>query len=144
MAAVLMFTGITLLVPSTASATTGNCVNGANGFANIPDNLSGTDVEDVPTRSGHWLYLNFGTVNGVRRGWAQLFEGHFEPLSRNVSVWLDWSRDGGRTWIQCGPFYNGSGKSSITSAAQRTSSAAGWVFRAGAMDNGEMALSRWH
>jgi hypothetical protein len=142
--ATMMLAGLAAVaVPGSASATAADCAGGANGFVDIPDTLGGTDVEDVRI-GNHWLYLNFGTVSGATRGWALLFEGSYEPLQTNASVWLDWSQDGGKSWIQCGPFFNSKGKTSITSAAKKTSSSPYWIFRAGAMVNGEMQLSQWH
>jgi hypothetical protein len=144
---ILLMGTIMVAAPEVASATAADCAGGANGFVDIPDNLSGLDVEDVETGAGHWLYLNFGKVNGVTRGWAQLFSSSSSLenwLPREDSVWLDWSQDGGRSWLQCGPFYNSSGKLSITSAAKQTSSSSTWVFRAGARDHGQQVLSHWH
>lgn len=142
-----LIAAVGVVAPSPAMAAARDCAGGANGFVDIPDNLSGLEVEQV--RSGsHWLVLNFGKVNGVTRGWAMLFASDNGPvqdwLPKESSVWLDWSQDGGRTWLQCGPFYNSKGKMSITSAAKQTSSSSQWVFRAGARDGGVQVLSRWH
>jgi len=56
---------------------------------------------------------------------------------------MDWSRDGGRNWIQCGPFGNPKGKASITSAAQLTNPSTSWVFRAGGFHAGRQILTGW-
>jgi hypothetical protein len=49
---------------------------------------------------------------------------------------MDWSRDGGRTWIQCGPFGNPENNASITAAAQVTNLGTSWVFRAATTTDG--------
>jgi hypothetical protein len=134
----------TVLNPASASASASDCAGGANGFVDISDGLSGLTVDEVETREGHFLDLEYGKVNGVTRGWALIYESITEYLPTSASVWMDWSQDSGRTWLQCGPFYNSKGKKSITSAAKQTSSSSAWVFRAGAMVNGKMYLTQWH
>ncbi len=106
----------------------GQCEGGANGFRDIPDTLRGSKVYSVNLGPAGFprVTLYYGNVGGVRRGWAMIDGStHVGDL-----VWMDWTRDGGRTWIQCGPFpvdYDGWTK---TSAAQRTSSSSSWRFRA--------------
>jgi hypothetical protein len=129
-----------------ASATTADCVGGANGFADISDWGSSDYDYAEPEQyfsDGERVNLFFGTFGGVRRGYAELWTGTWDvPVTG--TVWMDWSRDGGRTWLQCGPFGNPQGKASITSAAQRTNPDPNWVFRAGAYVNGVMILTGWH
>jgi len=45
-------------------------------------------------------------------------------------VWMDWTTNGGASWIQCGPFEVTAANQTKTSAAQRTSSDPNWQFRA--------------
>ncbi|MET9242369.1 hypothetical protein [Nonomuraea sp. NPDC003709] len=65
---------------------------------------------------GRTAALYYGQVGGVTRGWAHLGG----DTLWGDSVWMDWTRDGGRTWLQCGPFEVTSGGQTKTSAAQRT------------------------
>ncbi|MEV0238134.1 hypothetical protein [Nonomuraea sp. NPDC050786] len=112
---------------SPAAATPQECERGANGFVDIPDTLRGTPAPVAPARIiGLTGTLYYGKIGGVTRGWAHLGG----ETTWGDSVWMDWSRDGGRTWIQCGPFEVTSGGQTKTSAAQRTSSDPNWKFRA--------------
>ncbi|MHC3472805.1 helix-turn-helix domain-containing protein [Streptomyces sp. 7R007] len=65
--------------------------------------------------------LENGTVNGRRMAWAEITGARFGDR-----VWIDWTRDDGRTWTQCGPF--------TATASSRTTPAhplrEGWQFRA--------------
>ncbi|MFI7131760.1 hypothetical protein ACIBQ1_39215 [Nonomuraea sp. NPDC050153] len=112
---------------SPAAATPQECERGANGFVDIPDTLRGTQAPVGPVSIfGRTATLYYGRIGGVTRGWAHLGG----DTLWGDSVWMDWTRDGGRTWIQCGPFEVSSGGQTKTSAAQRTSSDANWRFRA--------------
>ncbi len=111
---------------STAHASAADCQGGANGFVDISDSLTGSKVYSFSI-GGATFSLENGTVGGVHRGWAHLVAGN--PSSPLDEVWMDWTRDGGQSWIQCGPFALGA-KSSKTTAAQRTSSDPNWRFRA--------------
>ena len=102
------------------------CVHGANGFIDISDSLSGTVRRSVPLRSGVRITLESGTVAGAERGWAKL-SGSTAPGDR---VWMDWTRNGGATWLQCGPFSVSRRNQSITSAAKVTSPSSQYMFRA--------------
>ena len=129
-AAVALAAGALLATPAAASATAAQCERGANGFVDIPDNLWGT----VPT-TGHYIInfitgaqitLNYGTVSGAQRGWARI-GGDTQPGDR---VWLDWTTNGGSSWLQCGPFTVNTPVTPKTSAAKNTSSSSTWKFRA--------------
>jgi hypothetical protein len=56
---------------------------------------------------------------------------------------MDWSRDGGRTWLQCGPFTSNNYENTMTSPAQVTSNDPNWKFRAGASINGHISVTDW-
>ncbi|MFF4620935.1 hypothetical protein [Nonomuraea jabiensis] len=112
---------------SSAAASPQDCEGGNNGFRDIPDTLRGTQAPVAPVGIfGRTATLYYGQVGGVTRGWAHLGG----DTLWGDSVWMDWTRDGGRTWLQCGPFEVTSGGQTKTSAAQRTSSDANWRFRA--------------
>jgi hypothetical protein len=127
-AAALALVATAFVTPAgSAQALSSDCEGGRNGFVDIPDTLSGTVQRDLFLGLGaKELYLETGQVGGVQRGWAMLNGG---PLAGTDLVWMDWTRDGGSTWLQCGPFSVGD-KPSKTSAAQATSSDPRWRFRA--------------
>ncbi|GAA3338505.1 hypothetical protein GCM10020358_18840 [Amorphoplanes nipponensis] len=109
-----------------ASATAADCSNGANGFVTVSDNASGAVARHIEPYPEFIINLEYGTIGGVQRGFARL-------RGRTVQgdkVWMDWTRDAGRTWIQCGPFTVSYLFAPKTSAAQRTSRDANWRFRA--------------
>jgi hypothetical protein len=108
-----------------AQATAAQCTPPTNGFVNP---ISGANAHVVryfnyagTTTSLQWKY-----VNGVQVGFAYI-GGSTAP---GDLVWMDWSRDGGRTWIQCGPFSVIDWGAGRRTYAQRTSSDSRWVFRA--------------
>ncbi|WP_053731749.1 hypothetical protein [Nocardia sp. NRRL S-836] len=142
LAAVLVAAAVTVAAPSAAFATKEQCAGGANGFADIPDNLVGVTV-DQRSNSVTNLHLMFGQVNGQNRGWALLGSA---PGTRfggdSYLVWMDWSINGGYSWMQCGPFNSRAGLATITSAAKDTHPT--YSFRAGALVNGELLLTGWH
>jgi hypothetical protein len=136
-----------VVVPTgTASASAADCAGGANGFVDISD-WGADDYRPVGPEllwsDGTRVNLFFGTFGGRTRGYAELWNGTWDvPVTG--TVWMDWSRDGGRTWLQCGPFGNPANKASITSAAQLTNSSTSWVFRAGGYHNGQQILTGWY
>lgn len=140
-AVVALSAGLLVTVSSgVASASAAQCAHGANGFVDISDNLTGT----VVARSdGGDLTVEVGIVNGVKRGWARAHGGE-AALRPGDSVWLDWSQDGGRSWLQCGPFTTNGHPWSITSAAKSTNPSPGWRFRGGAYFGGTLALTPWY
>jgi hypothetical protein len=121
--------------------TPAQCTNGANGFVDIPYNYTGgTMAESRTVASGVTVQLRFGPINGVQRGWARI-SGSTLP---GDLVWIDWTRNGGSTWIQCGPFRINTAGNPNTSAAQRTSSSTAWLFRAcGKRPNGPTVCTNW-
>jgi len=127
-------------VSGVASASAADCAHGANGFVDIPDDLEGTVVANSPGRS---LTVEVGIVGGVKRGWARA-HGSEAALGPGDSVWMDWSQDGGNTWLQCGPFGTSSYVWSLTSAAKATNPSPNWRFRGGAYFNGVMSLTPWY
>ncbi|MGW4650799.1 hypothetical protein [Kitasatospora sp. NPDC004289] len=110
-----------------ATATVADCNNGANGFVDIPDNLSGTVARSADLGNGRTVTLQHGNVAGAQRGWAEL-SGATQPSDL---VWMDWTTNGGTSWLQCGPFSSDQGwGQSKTSAAKATNSSSQYVFRA--------------
>jgi hypothetical protein len=119
--------GITGTAP--ASATPAQCVNGANGFANtpgsVPDARTVASV-DLGFGQGVRAELRVGTYAGGQRGWARLVG----PYVGSDAYWMDWTTNGGASWIQCGPFTpNGNGGRNYT-PGQRTNASTQWRFRA--------------
>jgi hypothetical protein len=89
----------------------------------ISDNASGTVRESV-VHDGDTISLQ----TAGSRGFAKISGSTVNGVE---SVWMDWTRDGGSTWLQCGPFTVNKGNgSSKTSAAQSESSSNLWRFRA--------------
>ncbi|GAB3979125.1 hypothetical protein GCM10029978_073660 [Actinoallomurus acanthiterrae] len=62
-----------------------------------------------------------GSVGGRQMAWAQITGGRYGDR-----VWLDWSRNNGQTWIQCGPFTT----TTATFASRAHEIGTGWRFRA--------------
>jgi hypothetical protein len=116
------FVSVTTAAP--AEAAPADCLNGANGFVNTPSSVPGAQTaRSRSLGSGVSVELRYGTISGVQRGWARIV-GAYVSTDR---VWMDWSTNGGASWIQCGPFDAGSRQ---FTPAQRTSSSTQWVFRA--------------
>ncbi len=143
LAAVLLLTtgGAVVGSGSPAAATAAECSNGANGFVTVSDNASGTVARHIEPYPEFVINLEYGTVGGVQRGFARL-------RGRTVQgdkVWMDWTRNGGTTWLQCGPFTVSSLFAPKTSAAQRTSTDPNWQFRAcGRSAGGDRSFcTRW-
>ena len=111
---------------SPAHANAAACENGANGFAEIPGTLAGTVQRSVSLSDGVTVTLESGSVSGATRGWARI-SGRTTVGDR---VWMDWTTNGGASWLQCGPFTVGSAGQSRTTAAKQTSSSPDYQFRA--------------
>jgi Protein kinase domain/Bacterial Ig-like domain (group 2) len=109
-------------VPANAAA----CVNGANGFIDIPDTLSGTVQRSVPLSPGVTVTLESGTVSGAVRGWAKIGGG----TAAGDRVWMDWTTNAGASWLQCGPFAVDRAGQSKTSAAKETNPSPRYQLRA--------------
>lgn len=85
------------------AASSADCERGTNGFVDIRDSEIGHlvgDRYDIDLGRGVRVSLRHGSVAGAQRGWA-LVSGATRISDR---VWMDWTRDGGSSWIQCGPF----------------------------------------
>ncbi|MDR7275729.1 hypothetical protein [Catenuloplanes atrovinosus] len=123
-----------------ASATAAECSGGANGFIDIPDTLRGSQVYAVDLGGGATSRLYVGTVSGAQRTWAMI-DGTTYPGDR---VWMDWTQNGGATWLQCGPFQITAPGQTKTTAAKRTSSSTSWRVRAcGAFSGGPVRCGAW-
>ncbi|MFL6123189.1 hypothetical protein [Actinophytocola sp.] len=128
-----------------ASATAAECSGGQHGFVDISDSLTGAVVREIDFKGGYTLTLETGQVHGVSRGWA-----HLTGPIRLHTVWMDWTTNGGTSWLQCGPFSSaGAPVSSLTSAAKETNPAPNWRFRAcmlmknSADDDGAVYCTSW-
>ncbi|MFK0243925.1 hypothetical protein ACIQUM_04440 [Amycolatopsis azurea] len=108
-----------------------DCERGANGFVDIPDNLNGEVVRGPIVIGPIIVELHKGYVQGLR-GWAKVRGS----TAAGDLVWMDWTRNGGATWIQCGPFVVSHTFQTKTSAAQRTNPSPSWQFRACGMVGG--------
>jgi hypothetical protein len=124
----------TFTAGGTAHAAASDCTGGRNGFIDISDlESNGAEHGKFTFPSGFGTITlkvtTFGGIGGDQRGYARLAGGPYQSQSR---VWMDWTRDGGRTWLQCGPFGSGDRptNSPLTSAAQKTNSSSLWKFRA--------------
>ncbi|WP_329571401.1 hypothetical protein [Kitasatospora sp. NBC_01266] len=122
-AALALGAGLLIAAPAgPAAASASDCAGGANGFVDISDNASGT-VQRSISHEGDTITLQ--STGGV--GFAKM-----QGATRSgESIWMDWTRDGGHTWLQCGPFGIDHGdNSSKTSAGKATSSDPNYRFRA--------------
>ncbi|MGF1432077.1 hypothetical protein [Kitasatospora sp. LaBMicrA B282] len=122
-AALTLGAGLLVAAPAgPAAASAADCAGGANGFADVSDNASGS-VQRSVSHQGDTISLQ--SAGG--RGFAKI-EGETRS---GESVWMDWTQDGGHTWLQCGPFTVDHGDdSSKTSAAKATGSDPYYRFRA--------------
>jgi hypothetical protein len=109
-----------------APANAAACANRANGFTDVPDTLSGTIQRSVPLSPGVTVTLETGAVSGATRGWAKISGG----TTAGDRVWMDWTTNGGTSWLQCGPFTVGHAGQSRTSAAKETNPSPSYQFRA--------------
>jgi hypothetical protein len=115
-----------------AAATIADCTPPRNGFVNAANGTGGAVVRyfhvyDTTTS------LQWRTVNGRQVGFAYL-GGYTNPGDR---VWMDWSTNGGRTWVQCGPFSASQHGQGVRTYGQRTDPSPAWVFRACSRLSGE-------
>jgi transcriptional regulator with XRE-family HTH domain len=60
-------------------------------------------------------------ADGRNAAWARISGARFGDR-----VWMDWSSDGGRSWVQCGPFPVGAG----TGTSRAHDTGPNWLFRA--------------
>jgi len=131
-----------LLLAGPANASQDQCVGGANGFRDIPDNASGIKhvwkQDDSKTVEINIQTTVFGS-DGTSRGFAKI-QGATRP---DDLIWMDWTQDYGQHWIQCGPFKITANNQTKTSAAQYTSNDDAWRFRAGGRIRGKLYLTDW-
>jgi hypothetical protein len=128
LATVVILAAVSLLLSTgttPAQATIAQCTPPTNGFVNP---INGDNARVVyyfnaqsTTTSLQWKY-----VSGRQVGFAYL-GGLTLPGDR---VWMDWTRDGGRTWIQCGPFSVTTVREGRRTYAKPTSSDPNYMFRA--------------
>jgi hypothetical protein len=139
-AAVVSFGALLLAGPANASQA--ECVGGANGFRDISDSASGIKhvwkQDDSRTVEINIQTIVLGT-EGRSRGFAKI-QGETRP---DDLIWMDWTRDNGQHWIQCGPFKITANNQTKTSAAQSTSNDDAWRFRAGGRIRGKLYLTDW-
>jgi len=102
----LLATGcLTMAGPVTAAqASPGDCVGGANGFIDIPDNQGGTTVRTLrigpsSVLGNFTVTLRYATIGGWQRGFARLEAGGSSP-----DFWMETTTNGGGSWLTCGPF----------------------------------------
>ncbi|GAA0664261.1 hypothetical protein GCM10010193_14500 [Kitasatospora atroaurantiaca] len=136
-AALALGAGLLIVGPAgPAQASAADCSHGANGFVDISDNASGT-VQRSVSHFGDTITLQSAGGHGFAK-----IEG---ATTSSESVWMDWTQDGGRTWLQCGPFQVDKGNgSSKTSAAKATSSNSAYMFRAcGYTQDGVITCTSW-
>lgn len=126
-ATLLLTTAIVAGSPTAAHATAADCENGRNGFQDISDAQTGTLVRG-PLRfdGGVEVTLRWTGIAGGQGGFAKI-TGNTRP---GDLVWMDWTQNGGTTWLQCGPFRVTAAGESKTSAARRSSNVTAYKFRA--------------
>ncbi|ANS62443.1 hypothetical protein SLINC_0219 [Streptomyces lincolnensis] len=132
-AGVLLAGGVTVATPGTALAARSDCERGANGFRDIPDNQTGvaagpadkvlrpSDPQGLVGRIG----LGAARIDGDVYGFAALAVPRVGD-----EIWMDWTLDGNRVHIQCGPFKATRDGHQLTSAARVTDSNPNYRFRA--------------
>jgi hypothetical protein len=127
MAAATVLAGASLIgTVSPARANAAECQNGANGFTDVPDTLTGTIQRSAPLSAGVTVTLQSGAVSGATRGWARISGG----TNAGDRVWMDWTTNGGSSWLQCGPFTVGGAGQPRASAAKETNPSPGYQLRA--------------
>ncbi|MEV5571551.1 hypothetical protein AB0L06_15990 [Spirillospora sp. NPDC052269] len=107
-----------------ASATVADCADWP-----WPSSLPHGSVEQqrtLPGGDGKSIKLVVGTINGRQAGWAVI--GGI--TTSDDLFWLDVSDDGGKSNMQCGPFWSGGPSQRWWTPANYSSSQASHVFRA--------------
>jgi hypothetical protein len=115
-----------------AHATIAQCTPPTNGFVN-PINGDNAHVVRYFNAIGTTTSLQWKYLNGRQVVFAYLGGDTF-PYDR---VWMDWSRNGGLTWIQCGPFTVQNLHQGRRTYAQRTTTDPRWIMRACSRLSGE-------
>jgi hypothetical protein len=126
-----------------ASELASDCENGANGFIDIPDNLSGIVQRRVMPNDTVSLTLESKTIAGLQRGFAKISGA----TQTGDQVSMDWTIHGQQpnppVLVRCGPFIVSSNGMSKTSAAKVTNSSPTYQFRACAQREGSSICSGW-
>lgn len=128
----------------TAPAAPAECRPGRNGFVATPRYVPMVSTrERIRLPSGRvTLELRQGRLDGRLVYWARVL-GALRPADQ---FWLDWSRDGGRTFLRCGPFRVGPREVAAWTPSHAANPAARWAFRAGARlapPDGHTVMTRW-
>jgi hypothetical protein len=143
-AALVLGAGLVAGTSGAAQAAPGDCVNGAKGFTDIPDSLSGRGVGgagalilDKPVSVASYA-MQTGSVGGRSMGWGVLTTNPTTwGAGARADVWMDVTNDSNkRDWIQCGPFSLTTAGKRITTPAYPTSNSASRAFRVCASVNG--------
>ncbi|MQS05624.1 hypothetical protein [Streptomyces alkaliphilus] len=105
-----------------AQAAVADC---ATGFVSMPYNNSGSVKKSV-SLGQTTVQLHVGPNSGKDHGWAKITGSPW----KDDRVWMDWSQDGGKTWLRCGPWTVQSDGSPNTSAAKVVKyNDPQWLFR---------------
>jgi len=123
----------------TTAASEADCVNGANGFIDIPDSLRGTVERTLDMGGGVTATLESTVRNGAQIGFTRISgnTGHGDAFS------FKWTRDNWAHFIECGPFQIDTAGQVKTTAAMFTSSSSSWQFKAcGAREDFAWACTR--
>lgn len=132
--------GAALAAETVSPKTPAQCENGANGFIDISDSATGTVQRSVSLGFGVTAQLHSGSVSGAQRGWAKIVGSTIS----GDQIWMDWTTNGGSSWLQCGPFSVSSAGATKTSAAKTTSSSSLYLFRAcGRAVGGSTQCTAW-
>lgn len=119
-----LLTASTLVVGgSSAQATPADCATWPN-----PGSATGiyTQYSQGIGRQNTYVELRVGYINGRQAGWARIVGNS----KKGDGVWMDVSKDGGKTWTQCGPFLVTKDGGKPYSMAYYTSSSSSLMFRA--------------
>ncbi|NEA63967.1 hypothetical protein [Streptomyces sp. SID12488] len=148
-ALVVLTAGVTLAGGTVvARAGTVDCVKGANGFHDHPDDASGDTAKPrtVQLGDGVVLTLEKGVWDDTQIGFGKI-SGTTHP---GDNLWMDWKARIGEPnaqspWLQCGPFTVGTAKQSLTTPFRRTSNDSAYQFRVcGSLkSNGVVQCSTW-
>jgi hypothetical protein len=132
-AGLLLAGGLVVAAPGTALAARSDCERGANGFRDIPDNMTGVpagpDSKTLRPRDPQGLVgrisLQAARIDGKIYGFAALTVPRVGD-----DVWMDWTLNGRDIHVQCGPFKASRDGHQLTSAAKVTDNSPNYRFRA--------------
>lgn len=120
---------------TSAAASPGDCANWWS--ADGATNARAARAMVIP--GGRYDTLMYGNINGIQHAWSQ-YDGNTRTGEHG---WMDVSWDGGRTWLQCGPFrveYDGQ---TVRSKAFRTSNDPKVKVRSCDDADGSIACTSW-